>query len=1187
MAGPWEQYAVQTPAAAPWEAYAPGAPPVERRAQPRIATGVWEAMQAGWQSSIPGLVDRGRMPDIVLDAHHSRWYEHLAGGASQLFNEVPEMLVGGIAGGAVGSLVGPVGTIIGSGAGAFAVPTAIRQTLMESYSKGAITSVGDFLSRTGIVIKESAKSAAVGALTSGAGMVAARTAGTALAPMVGNQISVRTATNLIGAAETTAMVGAMTVAPAALEGRLPEPWEIMNAALLVGGLKGATVVSGKMANIYAKTGVRPEQVVVDARTDPRLAAELMGEPPIQMGTTRYYHGGSPESVTGSLWFTSDLRDAQGWAARDKDMKIWYVDIPTDHPVRGGDSQFGVLPPTRIELPSAFSSQRRLLDDPRLAAELRGEPVPGARAPLSEVEIPSRYRALAEEQMLRDALPEPIKVQEIMANPRGIIPPEGKEPNHINYRFTESPEDVQALRARISETMREEIEAARGTESWNRTQEKAMDVITERLAGMSDARKAELRSLEFTDLAAQSMAVEAMAQRAAHDARTAATEIALKGTAATAKDAARLAEAIETSAFLHSIDQANAAEIARTLNSRKAMRQRAELSEAMVDTLQTYGADPHALASIVLGLHTTAEMNAFARKVSKATKWEMVIEAYKAGLIGPISQVANILGNTTHMITRDVVDVLAAMRPGGQVRAVEPVARVMGQAQGFWEGLKIASEFLGENWKQPMQALRKLDEGPSVKMEAHRKAIPGDLGVLVRGLSFPWLSVMDGAFRLMSERGEANTWAARQAMKEGYNPMTREFRTRMAELAQNLPDDVAARVHAFGTRATFQDKLGPWGQNLQKLVSDSKVAPLFIPFMQTPANVFKEMARLTPLTAPFVAKWRADFKAGGAARDHAIAEIVIGGTLMTVAAALAEQGDMTGFGPVDPAKRRVWMDAGNQPYSIRIGDTWYDYSRIQPIGTLLGLASDMQEIREHMTPDEADRLPKMISIAFSQAVTNQVWLKGMVDIMRGVSEADRYGPRILQNLAGAMVPASGWLGQTASIIDPYIREVDSIMDAIRNRIPVAREGLQAKRETFGEKMPNPERFGVVSPIKTKTESDDPVRSEAARLGVGVSGAPKSVDLGGAYDRSLTSVKLTPEQKDIFSETSGKLAYQYLSPIVNADSWERRSDMEKKRIYEVVFEKTRNVARAKALPPDQLRSELTRIMEEVKNRMGETQ
>lgn len=90
------------------------------------------------------------------------------------------------------------------------------------------------------------------------------------------------------------------------------------------------------------------------------AASSTGTPPPAAGMIRYYHGGNPAGVTGKLWFTSHLPDAEGWAARDPSMKVWYTDVPANHPVRGGDPVFGVLPPSRMELPGEFADKRQLL-----------------------------------------------------------------------------------------------------------------------------------------------------------------------------------------------------------------------------------------------------------------------------------------------------------------------------------------------------------------------------------------------------------------------------------------------------------------------------------------------------------------------------------------------------------------------------------------------------------------------------------------------------------------------------------------------------------------------------------------------------------------------------------------------------------------------------------------------------------
>ena len=138
---------------------------------PRVANGLWDAAVAGFEGSATGLALRGKLPDVVLDPQHSKWLERLTSSATGLVSELPEMVVGGAAAGVAGLETGP-GAIIAAGAGAFAVPTAIRTALTQAYEHNLAQSSGDFLARTAIVAKETAKSALVGGLTAGVGMAA-------------------------------------------------------------------------------------------------------------------------------------------------------------------------------------------------------------------------------------------------------------------------------------------------------------------------------------------------------------------------------------------------------------------------------------------------------------------------------------------------------------------------------------------------------------------------------------------------------------------------------------------------------------------------------------------------------------------------------------------------------------------------------------------------------------------------------------------------------------------------------------------------------------------------------------------------------------------------------------------------------------------------------------------------------
>lgn len=790
---------------------------------------------------------------------------------------------------------------------------------------------------------------------------------------------------------------------------------------------------------------------------------------------------------------------------------------------------------------------------QVVADVRSDPTIAAEIKTAGDQLPAAYKPEAEAEMLKAALPTPVQAAEILANPRGTIT-DGKEPNHINYRYNESPEDILALRAKIAETMKSEIEAARGKESWDATQEKAVGVITDRLAAMSDDQKAALKTLSFEDLAAQSMAVEAMAQRAAFDTRAAAAEIARKGDSATPDDFSNLIAAIEQSALLHQIDQGNGAEIARALNSRKASRQRGELAEAMSDTLAKYGQDPHVMARMVLGLHTTAELTKFAKDAAKATTWEKILEAWKAGLLsGPVTHMRNVLGNTSFLATRPVIDATASAigflrgSPADRVTAIEPIARIIGNLQGTIDGAKYA-------W-----SMMKTGEDMG-KSEQYKTAIGGKVGEVIR-LPFRALSAADAFFKTMNERGEAYSLAVRQATQDGLNPTSREFQTKVVELVENPSKEISAAIEKAGLRFTFNMPLGEKGQALQGLVRKAHLE-WAMPFVRTPGNILKETVRLTPFS-PLVGEWRAAIKEGGAARDKAIAELATGTAFMGGIFMAAAAGNISGAGDPDPGKRRVAQAAGWQPYSIKVGDTWYNYQGIGPVTTLIGLAADMAMVWDRLDDDESDKIPKILAVAFANAVTSQTALMGMTSIVNVTSDPTRYAPRFFQGLVGTVVPAI--IAQPTSMADPYVREVNSMLDAIKARIPGEREQLLAKRDLFGEQIKTKERLGGVSPITTTTESDDKVRTEAERLGLSAAAAPKKVHLGHNTGK-VGDVKLTPEQQDKFEEVSGALAKHYLDPIVNAPSWDAKPDIIKKRLYAKVFLQAHKAGANAALPPD---------------------
>jgi hypothetical protein len=141
----------------------------------------------------------------------------------------------------------------------------------------------------------------------------------------------------------------------------------------------------------------------------------------------------------------------------------------------------------------------------------------------------------------------------------------------------------------------------------------------------------------------------------------------------------------------------------------------------------------------------------------------------------------------------------------------------------------------------------------------------------------------------------------------------------------------------------------------------------------------------------------------------------------------------------------------------------------------------------------------------------------------------------------------------------------MLDAVKARIPGLRQTLLPKRDVYGEPIQTKDRFLGVSPITITKESEDKVRSEAARLDISVSKSPKKVHVGRGTGK-LGDTELTPEQRDVFADVGGHLAHDVLVKIVNAPGWDSLPDLIKKRAFAKVFLQAHRAGAAAALPPD---------------------
>lgn len=577
-----------------------------------------------------------------------------------------------------------------------------------------------------------------------------------------------------------------------------------------------------------------------------------------------------------------------------------------------------------------------------------------------------------------------------------------------------------------------------------------------------------------------------------------------------------------------------------------------------------------IAALAGSLKDPVQMQKFAEEYTKATKTEMVLEGWKAAILsGYETHLANMMGNSTKWLVELPESVVAATLTAAQrAAAKDPLsmaqfkARAFAPLYGLQHGARDSLTVAAEVWRQKGEHLEKAD--------VYKSAIPGKAGEVIR-TPFRLLQVEDALFRTVAERAEAHIMAVDRVTKEGLHPETAEGRaaivryTMTPEAGLSAKDGEAAiqAVQQAGAEAVFSQRLGPRLETVQRAMAGHPIG-FVVPFFRTPVNLISWAVQHTPGMNFMSGRWRDDYAAGGERRNRALARVTIGTALSMTAFQMAQEGLITGGGSVDPEQRRTKAGAGWQPYSFLVDGKYYSYQRMEPVAKVMGIAADLTEIMEATKdPEDKAKIASMLVLLFGNATVSTTYLSGLSNMMNGLLDPERYGESIMEQYASSVVPKV--VGQTAATIDPDKREVDGVLDAIQSQIPILREKLLPQRDVWGEARKNEKLFAVM-PVAVSEKSQDKVKTEAMRLQIAISDAPKYVTEKGPFNPSDKRIELTGEQRDIMKQVTGKQAMTILAPIVNSPDWERIPDFAKAEIYKKVITGARKSGAYAALPPD---------------------
>ena len=346
---------------------------------------------------------------------------------------------------------------------------------------------------------------------------------------------------------------------------------------------------------------------------------------------------------------------------------------------------------------------------------------------------------------------------------------------------------------------------------------------------------------------------------------------------------------------------------------------------------------------------------------------------------------------------------------------------------------------------------------------------------------------------------------------------------------------------YATRAVFQSELTGVGKSLQTGLDNFMGGALrfIVPFFRTPWNIQKKFFSLmptniaaeglarslglmsgkgfklpaTPNLGRFHAEHLADLTSNNPrriaeARGRQALGVAIGASLLS----MADEGSITGSGPLDSAERDLWLANGWKPFSIRIGDGYFSYGGWDPLAQYLALAADthmlMSANEDVATEDEQIGPAQALFMTLGRQMGEKSYIQGIANLLTVATERDPERQkasfrRFVGNIAGGFIPAAAATQQAKAITDPVVRDHQTLLEFLISRSYLGDSETVAPRYNF-----------LGEPVKKKTDTTSETANWLNRISVTkYSGATDDPIIREMYEQGHAVQRLGPTLEGI--------------------------------------------------------------------------
>lgn len=525
------------------------------------------------------------------------------------------------------------------------------------------------------------------------------------------------------------------------------------------------------------------------------------------------------------------------------------------------------------------------------------------------------------------------------------------------------------------------------------------------------------------------------------------------------------------------------------------------------------------------------------------------------LSSPVTQLFNVAGNVLKLIATPAERIAGGILRADNDEVRSGIRMFIGYKSAISDSLKAAglalkmggnildtSKYYPMNNADQIAARLKWQFAGSAKdinqLEAYQNIRPeletpfkalGHIGAFMQ-LPLRAMGAADEFFKQMTYRSKIYADTFDEALQAGVADKA-AYISKKLEMAFDNGKGINEEALQYARKQTWTQELDG-SSNLDRLGIALKSVPAlrpFVPFITTPTNLIKDIIEHAPIMNSALKYVREEYKKGGESAAVLEGKAAVGLALGFTGLSLAADGLITGAYPKDREERALWEAQGRLPFSIRLGDKWVPYNRLDPFGAFFGMAATVYDKGMREGGDDLAS-PLTYAGTIIQYLSSKTYLQGITDLIEAIQNPENVSLQITAgNLLGGLVPMSSALRFAARQLDGELKETRGDMGLrFASNIPFLSNSIPAKYNFITGEKTEPSYLYSNAKDNFVLEQLMPYASSIR---------------GGAPANIIKGVKLNAEDVSRLSQIQGniiiggKSLMQALTDLVNSYSWQK--------------------------------------------------